>query len=166
MIWENQGVSEEIEKLWASWGPGIHQALVESAGKHNVTDGVRKTIAGMSSRNSNCQRAFFSTMELGAAAPEPSGAAPEAQEDSDRTMLQNPGKGLDSDGRLGRIQSWCPGARDKSQGCSFKNRPPTYRRRCRPTRRAGRADCLQTTAFHSSRRPPPPLYLFMTGLSA
>jgi hypothetical protein len=41
-IWEVQEVSAEMTSMFASWAPLIHKAIIESAGKRNVTEWCKK----------------------------------------------------------------------------------------------------------------------------
>ncbi len=41
-IWEFQEVSSEMASMLASWAPLIHQAIIDSAGKRNVTEWCKK----------------------------------------------------------------------------------------------------------------------------
>jgi hypothetical protein len=41
-LWEQQEVSEELAKLFDDWAPRIHQALIQSAGRSNVTEWCKK----------------------------------------------------------------------------------------------------------------------------
>lgn len=41
-IWEVQEVSAEMTSMFASWAPLIHKAIVDSAGKRNVTEWCKK----------------------------------------------------------------------------------------------------------------------------
>jgi hypothetical protein len=41
-IWEFQEVSSELASMFASWAPLIHKAIIDSAGKRNVTEWCKK----------------------------------------------------------------------------------------------------------------------------
>lgn len=81
-IWNEQEVSDELRALFAEWVPRIHAAIVETAGKRNVTEWCKKEA---------CWEAIRA-LELSVRDPQPPefGGEPEMLSPADESEAQEP----------------------------------------------------------------------------